>query len=101
MEHKQWGREEILKHHEYYEIKELTINPGKIILSHLHKNHAEHLIIISGKAKITIGSDIQFIQTNQHLYIPTNVKHKIENYTNDKLILNKVQIRKKCEDVID
>ena len=94
METRQWGRQEVLKMHETCKVKELIINPGRSISCHLHKKHSEHWIITKGKASVTIGSDSHAIQTNQHIYIPTGVKHKIENHTNDVLILIEVQVGK-------
>lgn len=94
METVQWGRQEVLKLHEACKVKELIINPGRCITSHLHKKHGDHWIITKGKARVTIGSDTHVIQTNQHMYIPTGVKHKIENYSNDILILIEVQVGK-------
>ena len=99
MESRQWGSQEVLKIYDDYDVKELIIHPGRCISCYLNKKQSEHWIITKGKASVTIGSDFHVIQTNQHIYIPTGVKHKIENHTNDKLILIEVQIGKYVGDI--
>ena len=92
MEEHQWGRQDVLKLHEACKVQELIINPGQCISFHLHERYSKHWIITKGKANVTVGSDTYLFQTNQHISIPTGVKHRIQNNTNDILILIEVQV---------
>lgn len=94
MEKREWGNSETFKYSEDYKVRELTIKPGKNISSQIHKTCSEFWVIVKGKVKVTIGGDTQLMQRNQHIYIPSNCKHKIENITKDIVILVEIQVGK-------
>ncbi len=40
---------------------------------------SEHWIVISGTAKVTMGEEVHLIHENESVFIPQNVKHRLEN----------------------
>jgi len=60
-------------------VKRLTIKPGAQLSLQLHHHRAEHWIVVSGTARITLGEKIFLLQENESTYIPIGEKHRIEN----------------------
>lgn len=45
----------------------------------MHHHRAEHWIVVSGTAKVTINSNEQLLAENQSVYIPLGAVHALEN----------------------
>ena len=45
----------------------------------MHHHRAEHWIVVSGTAKVTLGKDEIMLSENQSTYIPLGVTHALEN----------------------
>ena len=67
-----------------------------------HKNRSEFWQIVKGKGKITIEDNEYFLNEKEHIYIPKNTVHRIENITQEELIFIEIQLGKnlKEEDII-
>ena len=48
-------------------------------------------MVVSGCAKVSRGRDIVYVQSNQSIYIPKGVKHRLENPNNFPLKIVEVQ----------
>jgi hypothetical protein len=48
--------------------------------------------IVKGRGKVQIGEDIFISSYNQSLYIPTGVKHRITNTSNEILVIIETQV---------
>ena len=44
----------------------------------MHHHRAEHWIIVSGTARVTIGSETKILSENESVYIPLGVIHCLE-----------------------
>jgi mannose-1-phosphate guanylyltransferase/mannose-6-phosphate isomerase len=74
-----WGSYDSIDNGHRYQVKRLTIKPGAQLSLQLHHHRAEHWIVVSGTARITLGEKIFLLQENQSTYIPIGEKHRIEN----------------------
>ncbi|RTO96264.1 mannose-1-phosphate guanylyltransferase/mannose-6-phosphate isomerase [Enterobacter hormaechei] len=86
-----WGKYESLDEGERYQVKRLTIRPGEGISLQLHHHRAEHWIIVSGTAKVSIDGNEKIISENESAYIPVGAKHTLENP--GKIPLDLIEVR--------
>ena len=78
-ERRPWGSFTILEERVGFKIKLIEINPGKRLNLQRHKSRAEHWVVVSGRAKITIGGKVFSVDTNRSVYVPMGVRHRLEN----------------------
>ena len=45
----------------------------------MHHHRAEHWIVVSGTAKVTINDETKLVTENQSVYIPITAVHALEN----------------------
>jgi len=57
--------------------------------THQHRN--EHWVVVRGQALITHGDEIKPLLKNQSSFIPANQKHRLENPTDELLVIIEVQ----------
>jgi mannose-1-phosphate guanylyltransferase / mannose-6-phosphate isomerase len=74
-----WGSYDSIDNGKRFQVKRLTINPGAQLSLQLHHHRAEHWIVVSGTARITLGEKVFLLEENQSTYIPIGVKHRVEN----------------------
>ncbi|RIY33360.1 mannose-1-phosphate guanylyltransferase/mannose-6-phosphate isomerase [Psittacicella gerlachiana] len=74
-----WGSMLLIDKGERYKVKRISVLPGKKVAMQMHYHHAEHWIIVSGTAQVTVNDQVQLLTENQSIYIPIGVKHSIEN----------------------
>ncbi|HTQ36351.1 MAG TPA: mannose-1-phosphate guanylyltransferase/mannose-6-phosphate isomerase [Steroidobacteraceae bacterium] len=74
-----WGSYDSIDNGHRFQVKRLTIKPGAQLSLQLHHHRAEHWIVVSGTARITLGEKIFLLEENQSTYIPIGEKHRIEN----------------------
>jgi mannose-1-phosphate guanylyltransferase len=55
------------------------VKPGAKLSVQLHHHRAEHWVVVSGSAKVTIGDNTFFLAENQSTYIPMGVVYALEN----------------------
>jgi len=86
-----WGSYETVDSGEKFQVKRLTVNPGKKISLQLHHQRAEHWVVVKGAATVTIGEEVFQLKENESTYIPIEVKHRLENATDQPLEIIEVQ----------
>ena len=74
-----------------FKIKELVIEPGGRLSLQSHKHRTGHWVVVEGKAKITRGDTVEFLETNQSTYIAAHEIHRLENCTENVLRVIEVQ----------
>ncbi len=87
-----WGYYTILKEKPNYKVKEIAIYPGKYISLQRHRYRSEHWNVVRGKAKVIVGKRKVTISSNQSIYVPKGVKHRIYNPTRQVVVIIEVQI---------
>jgi len=74
-----WGKYDLIDQGERFQVKRITVNPGAKLSVQTHQYRAEHWIVVSGSAKVTINGKTLLLSENQSTYIPIGVVHALEN----------------------
>ena len=74
-----WGSYETMDVGENFQVKRLTVYPGKKLSLQSHSKRAEHWVVVKGTARVTRGEDTFLLNTNESTYIPVGVRHRLEN----------------------
>lgn len=74
-----WGKYDSVDHGERFQVKRITVKPGAKLSVQMHHHRAEHWIVVSGTARVTIDGAEQYLTENQSVYIPITAVHALEN----------------------
>jgi len=86
-----WGTYTVLEEGAGFKLKRIEVRPGARLSLQMHHHRSEHWIVVSGEATVVNGDQTLTILANQSTYIPAGHQHRLENKTNDELILIEVQ----------
>lgn len=86
-----WGKYDAIDSGSRFQVKRITVKPGAKLSVQMHHHRAEHWIVVSGTAKVTINDTEQFLTENQSVYIPITAVHALENPGKVELELIEVQ----------
>ena len=64
---------------ERFQVKRITVSPGAKLSVQMHHHRAEHWIVVSGTAQVTINDDTFLMTENESTYIPIGAVHALEN----------------------
>ena len=92
VEKRPWGNYHIIAKNTGYQIKEIKVNKESKLSLQKHKSRSEFWQIVKGESKITIEGDKFFLKEKQHIYIPKNTIHRIENIGKEDLIFIEIQL---------
>ncbi|BBB25458.1 mannose-1-phosphate guanylyltransferase/mannose-6-phosphate isomerase [Amphritea japonica] len=74
-----WGKYDSIDMGDRYQVKRITVKQGAKLSLQKHHHRAEHWIVVSGTAKVTIGEVTSLVTENQSTYIPLGEVHCLEN----------------------
>ena len=74
-----WGRYVNLFEGKGFLIKELFVKPNGILSLQKHHHRSEHWFVTQGTPKITLNKDSFSRKKNDHIFIPLEAIHRIEN----------------------
>lgn len=74
-----WGWYEGIDRGERFQVKRIMVKPGEQLSLQMHHHRAEHWIVVSGTAKVTINDNEILLCENQSTYIPLGHTHRLEN----------------------
>jgi len=74
-----WGRYTNLFEGKEFLIKELYVKPKGILSLQKHHHRAEHWLVTQGNAKITLNKDIIIKKPGEHIFIPLEAIHRVQN----------------------
>jgi mannose-1-phosphate guanylyltransferase/mannose-6-phosphate isomerase len=80
-----WGYYDTIDEGKNFQVKRLTIYPGKRLSLQLHHQRSEHWVVVKGVATITKGEEQFVLHENESTYIPVKTKHRLEN-AGDKIL---------------
>jgi len=63
-----------------FKVKRIVVDPGKKLSLQVHQHRAEHWVVVSGSAQVTLGQEVRLVASNQSVYIPED-PHRLENPT--------------------
>ena len=102
IEKRPWGNYHIIAKNTGYQIKEIKVSKGSKLSLQKHKNRSEFWQIVRGQSKIIIEKKEHYLREGEHIYIPENTIHRIENIGKEELIFIEIQLGEnlKEEDII-
>lgn len=74
-----WGSYDSIDSGARFQVKRITVKPGEKLSVQMHHHRAEHWIVVSGTASVTIGEKTELISENESTYIPIGEVHALEN----------------------
>lgn len=77
--HRPWGNYEGIDRGQRYQVKHLSVKPGSTIERQLHHHRAEHWVVVSGTAQVTIGDTVSILSENESVYVPLGSVHELHN----------------------
>lgn len=86
-----WGSSTVLAHAMGFKIKLIEIEPKKRLSLQSHRRRAEHWVVVSGCAKVTRRKKATLVRSNQSIYIPRGIKHRLENPADSILKIVEIQ----------
>ncbi len=86
-----WGWYDSLDLGSNHQVKRIMVKSGASISLQTHKHRAEHWVIISGEAQITLGTEVKIYQRYDHVFIPKLCLHRLRNISKTDVELIEVQ----------
>jgi len=77
--HRPWGWFQTLDLGQRFRVKRIVVYPGGRLSLQMHHHRAEHWVVVSGTAQITIGNEVKMLTENQSVYISLGETHRLEN----------------------
>ena len=74
-----WGSYDSIDNGGRFKVKRITVKPGEKLSVQMHHHRAEHWVVVSGTANVTIGDETQMLTENESVYIPIGAVHALEN----------------------
>ena len=74
-----WGSYDSIDSGARFQVKRITVKPGEKLSVQMHHHRAEHWIVVSGSANVTINDKTTLVTENQSVYIPIGAVHALEN----------------------
>ncbi|NGX49228.1 MAG: Alginate biosynthesis protein AlgA [Candidatus Anoxychlamydiales bacterium] len=87
-----WGTYQTLKLEKTCQVKWIEVNPKSKLSLQKHKKRSEHWIVAKGTPIVTIDKMKKKLNENDHVFIPKEGVHRIENDTDKKVVIVEVQL---------
>lgn len=86
-----WGRWDILDEGQDFAVKRLTVRPGHRLSLQFHHLRSENWVVAKGEARATLSNKIINLKEGEHIFIPKEAVHRLENKGTSDLIVIEVQ----------
>lgn len=86
-----WGWYDSIDSGERFQVKRIVVKPGAALSLQMHHHRAEHWVVVSGTAKVTVGDKTVLLSENESTYIPLGTTHRLENP--GKLALEMIEVQ--------
>ncbi len=90
-ENRPWGRFDSLDKGEMHQVKRIKVVPGGRLSLQYHHHRAEHWVVVSGIATVTVDEDVMSLGPCQQVFIPQGAVHRLENFTDQDVEIIEVQ----------
>lgn len=90
--YKEWGNYKLLQKTEFYQVKMVTIYPGKTQAQHQHDLCSEQWSVVKGTATVTLGQETREYHTKDSMYVPMGVMHEVANLTDEEVVIIEISI---------
>lgn len=89
--HRPWGWYEVRDLGSNFQVKRIAVYPGGRLSLQKHQFRAEHWVVVTGTARVTVDAAIYILQPNEHAEIPLGAVHRLENVGSSLLEIVEVQ----------
>ncbi|MBQ4834496.1 mannose-1-phosphate guanylyltransferase/mannose-6-phosphate isomerase [Pseudoalteromonas sp. MMG010] len=86
-----WGSYRILAQSEGFKVKKITVNSAAKLSTQRHQFRAEHWVVVSGVATVSIDGHVSLLRKDQSCYIAAKQIHSLANYQSSALIVIEIQ----------
>lgn len=86
-----WGSYDSIDNGQRYQVKRISVKPGEKLSVQMHHHRAEHWIVVSGTANVTVGERTSLVTENESIYIPVGKVHALENP--GKILLELIEVQ--------
>jgi mannose-1-phosphate guanylyltransferase/mannose-6-phosphate isomerase len=86
-----WGSYETIDLGPRHQVKHIMVRPGGRLSLQMHHQRAEHWVVVSGTAQVTVGDKVSVLRENESTFIPLGERHRLENTSDVPLHLVEVQ----------
>jgi mannose-1-phosphate guanylyltransferase/mannose-6-phosphate isomerase len=77
--HRPWGWYDSIDMGPRFQVKRIMVKPKASLSLQMHHHRAEHWIVVSGTAEVTVGDKVVLLSENQSTYIPLGQTHRLAN----------------------
>ena len=77
--HRPWGWYDSIDMGPRFQVKRIMVKPKASLSLQMHHHRAEHWIVVSGTAEVTVGDKVVLLAENQSTYIPLGTVHRLVN----------------------
>ncbi len=86
-----WGWYESLAQRGGFQVKQIFVKPGEALSLQSHRQRAEHWIIITGMARVTVDDAVTDLVAGDYVHIPLGAIHRLENPGDQPILMIEVQ----------
>lgn len=86
-----WGSYETLVLSDRFQVKRIVVAPGAENSLQMHYHRAEHWIVVSGTAEVTVDGRVSLLSENESVYIGLGMEHRVRNPGTIPLVFIEVQ----------
>jgi mannose-6-phosphate isomerase len=86
-----WGTFTVLDEADGFKVKRIEVLPGKRLSYQKHAQRAEHWVVVSGTAKVTLDDRDITVEAGEAIDIAIGAAHRVENPGSELLVFIEVQ----------
>ena len=86
-----WGTFTVLDEADGFKVKRIEVFPGKRLSYQKHAQRAEHWVVVSGTAKVTLDDTDITVNAGEAIDIAIGAAHRVENPGEETLVFIEVQ----------
>lgn len=87
-----WGTYQTINFTEKSQTKIITVKPKGQLSLQKHFKRAEHWVVVTGKPTITVDDSVKEYSVGEHIFIPKESVHRLENFTDSDIQIIEVQV---------
>lgn len=87
-----WGTYKTIELGDGFQAKIITVIPGGQLSLQKHFKRSEHWVVVQGQPTITVDQHKADYHVNDHVYIPVESVHRLENFTDTPVSIIEVQV---------
>jgi mannose-6-phosphate isomerase len=87
-----WGAYWVLEDAPTHKVKRIEVAPGSRLSYQRHEQRAEHWVVISGTAEVTVDGAVHVLEPGGAIDIPRGAAHRMKNPGVEPLVFVEVQL---------